>query len=391
MDSTIRLKNEDKLLLCCARAKIDDINQKKIISLVKLNLDWDYLLKIAAKHKLQQLVYYQLNQISLNEIPSEVLQCLHKFLMKNASKNLFFMKELINIVRLLSEQGVKSLPYKGPILAKQVYGNISMRQFGDLDLLIKREYLPLIKKILISQDYQPEFDLNSLQEKNYLDSQRELKFTNDKTGISLELHWKFSGIFLNLPSNAEKILLSNLSSIDIGGVSIPDVSPENLILILSIHNASHHWNRLLWLVDIATLIDNHNIDWRYVLKTAEKLSIKKILFVNLYLCHFLLDLKLENDILDVINTNSVLNTSNIFIKNIFSQESEWSLINNVKISFKIREKKIDGMKDCLTGIFNPSFYELNNLTLPPSLFFLYYIYRPLNLLKRYKLFNFNDL
>ncbi|EKF86353.1 nucleotidyltransferase family protein [Methanobacterium formicicum] len=388
VDSIIKLKNEEQMLLQCARTQINYNNQKKIISLVRSGLDWEYLLKLAVKHKLQQLLYWQINQISLVELPPEVFKYLSIFFRNNATKNLFYMKEILNIVNMLSEMDIISFPYKGPILAQQVYGNLSMRQFGDLDLLVRKEDVTPIKKILISQGYKPEFDLDPIQERNYLNSQRELKFINEIKGVSLELHWKFSGIFLNLPRNAEKLLLDNLNSINIGGVSIPIISPENMVLILSIHNASHYWSRLSWLADIATLIDNQKIEWAYVLETAQKLSIKRILLINLYLCHILLDLKLDKNIISLLSNMSIIKTSNIFIKNIFSPNVEYTLIDNIRVSMKIRENKVDGLKDCFIGIFNPSFYELNNLKLPSSLFFLYYIYRPLNLLKRYKLFKF---
>lgn len=388
VDSNIKLKNEEQLLLRCAHIRIDTNDQKEIISIVKSGLDWDYLLKLTERHKLQQLLYWQLNKISGRELPAVDLKYLSNFFKNNASKNLFYMREIVSIVKLLSEMSIESFPYKGPILAHQVYGNLSLRQFGDLDLLVKKEDVITIKKILISQGYKPEFDLNSTQERNYLNSQRELKFINESKGISLEIHWKFSGIFLKLPRYAEKLLLNNLNSINIGGVSIPDISPENLILILSIHNASHYWSRLSWLVDIVTLIDNREIDWTYVLETAQKLSIKHILLINLYLCHILLDLRLDSSIISLLSNKSIIKTSHIFVKNMFSPTVEYTLIDKVMISFKIRENKIDGTKDCFIGIFNPSFYELNHLKLPPSLFFLYHIYRPLNLLKRYKLFKF---
>lgn len=244
MDSTIKLKNEEQLLLLCACTRVDTNNQKKIISLAKSGLDWNYLLKLTERHKLQQLLYWQLNMIIGGELPADDLRYLRDFFRNNTRKNLFYMREIVNIVKLLNQMSIESFPYKGPILAQQVYGDLSMRQFGDLDLLVKKEDVIIIKKILISHGYEPEYDLDSIQEQNYMNSQRELKFINEAKGISLELHWKFSGIFLKLPPNAEKLLLKNLNSINIGGVTIPDISPENLILILSIHNASHYWSRL---------------------------------------------------------------------------------------------------------------------------------------------------
>lgn len=386
VDSSFKLKPEDQLLLCCVNTWKDAKNETKIKSLINSDLDWDYLLELASRHKLLPLLYWQLEHICLDEIPSEFMQNLKEFLKNNASKNLFFMKEVIEVIKTLNEQDIQSVPYKGPILAQQAYGNLTMRQFGDIDLFVRKDDVPRIKEILISKGYTPEFNLDSVQEQNYLKSQRELKFDHELKGICLELHWKFSGVFLNLPSNAEEIFLDDLISLNMGGVLIREISPENLLLILSIHNASHQWGRLAWLVDIVTLIKNKEMDWQKVLKISRQLSIQKILFINLYMCQILFNLELDNDISGHLNDDSMIKVSNSFLENYFLDISENSLMENMIISISLRERKLDGIKDCLSGIFNPSFYELKHLKLPSPLFFLYYIYRPLNLLKRYKVF-----
>ncbi|MEN6553276.1 MAG: nucleotidyltransferase family protein [Methanobacterium sp.] len=365
---------------------MDDATERKIKYLVESDLNWNYLLKIASKHGLKPLLYWHLSRIYSDRIPFEFINNLKEFLKNNANKNLFFLKEIVEVVKLLNEHAIESVPYKGPILAQEVYGNLSMRQFGDLDLFVKKDDVPKAKEILISKGYKPEFSLDSVQEQNYINSQRELKFSHELKGISLELHWKFSGIFLNLPSNAEKIFLNDLNSLNIGGVSIPEISPENLILILSIHNASHQWSRLAWLVDIVILVNKKEIDWALVLSIAEQLSIQRILFINLYLCQVLLNIELDDKVSRFLKNESMEKASNMFAARFFVPESENSLIENMQISLNIRENKKDGVKDCLSGIFYPSFYELNHLTLPSHLFFLYYIYRPLNLLNRYKLY-----
>lgn len=386
LNLTSKFSAEEELLLLCARTVMDDVTEHRIKKLIQSDLNWDYLLKIASIHGFQPLLYWQLNRICPDEIPVEFMDTLKEFTNQNAKKNLFFMQEIIEVTKTLNNHQIESIPYKGPVLAQQVYDNLSMRQFGDLDLLVKKDDVPIVKEILISKGYIPEFDLDSVQEQNYLKTQRELKFTHELKGISLELHWEFAGVFLNLPSNAEEIFLDDLKSLDIGGVLIQEISPENLLLILSIHNASHQWSRLAWLVDVAALINNQKIDWKKVQEISKQLSIQKILFINLYLCQILFNLELDKGISSYLNDDSMIKVSNSFIETYFLDKSENSLMENMSISMRLREKKIDGIKDCLSGVFKPSFYELNHLKLPSSLFFLYYFYRPLNLMKRYKLF-----
>lgn len=386
VDSNFKVKPEDELVLCCARTEMDIETEKKIEALVSLNLNWGHVFEMASRHNLKPLLYLQLNQICPDDVPTDLMLHLEEFVTNNARKNLFFLKEITEIIKSLNNHNIQAIPYKGPILAQQVYGNLTMRQFGDLDLFVSKNDVPKIKGILRALGYEPEFNLGSVQEQNYLKSQRELKFFNESNGVTLELHWKYSGVFLNLPHHAEKIFSADLKEINIGGVPIQDISSENLLLILSIHNASHKWSRLSWLVDIATLINNHKIDWPKVLKISKQLSIQRILLINIYLCQFLLNLRLDSATSEYLNDDYLKEIANSFDPKYFKIRSEDSLLENIQIGMKLRENKVDGIKDCFSGIFNPSFYELKHLELPPSFFFIYYIYRPFNLLKRYKLF-----
>ena len=55
----------------------------------------------------------------------------------NAHRALWLTLELLNIHRHLQARGLEVLPYKGPVLAEALYGNVALRQFSDLDLLVR--------------------------------------------------------------------------------------------------------------------------------------------------------------------------------------------------------------------------------------------------------------
>src|SRR5437870_4666302 len=56
---------------------------------------------------------------------------------RNARRNLLMLRELLEVLDLFAEHSVPALPYKGPILAAVEYGNVSLRTFCDLDILVK--------------------------------------------------------------------------------------------------------------------------------------------------------------------------------------------------------------------------------------------------------------
>ena len=78
----------------------------------------------------------------------------------NLHKALFLSRELIRIVDRLSALGVEVMPYKGLALAEVIYGDIALRQAGDIDLLIHPQDLPRIREAVRELGYPPHMILS---------------------------------------------------------------------------------------------------------------------------------------------------------------------------------------------------------------------------------------
>ncbi len=152
------------------------------------------------QHRLTPLLYWQLNNLCPDSIPPKIMERLKTFFHENARKNLLFMGELLKILDLFESNGITAIPYKGPILAIQTYGNLTFREFDDFDLFINQKDGLIAKKILQTEGYHSYLNLNEINEKKFFESQNDIQFSNKKTGIVLELHWKFSSLFFG-PQN----------------------------------------------------------------------------------------------------------------------------------------------------------------------------------------------
>ena len=56
---------------------------------------------------------------------------------RNAQRSLRLTQRTAKILACLARRGIEAIPYKGPALAQTVYGDVAMRQFSDLDILIR--------------------------------------------------------------------------------------------------------------------------------------------------------------------------------------------------------------------------------------------------------------
>jgi len=386
MNSYDKLKDEDELLLYCTRTHIDTTILEKVNLLVKKDLEWDYLIEMASKHKLMPLLYYNLQSLCSKKVPVIILNELKNYFYSNIRKNLLLTLELINILNLLKSNGITAIPYKGPILAILAYDNIGLRKFNDIDIFIEKSDVLKVKQILISNGYRPYFDLHHISDFNYIKTQREYLFIS-KNGILIEIHWNLQGPILTLPFEP-KFLFENLGIVCINNSEISTFTDENLILVLALHIAKHDWVDLSFFVDLSNFINNNNIKWDELLKKAAKMNIKRILFINLIISKDLFDMKIPDDVLNQIYSDSIaLDISVSIKKSLFvSNNKSLELFKKLNLGIKKRDKLIFGIKDCIKSLFMPSFKEFRSLKFHNNLFFLYFIYRPLNLLKRYKLF-----
>ncbi len=63
------------------------------------------------------------------------------------------MGELQRILDIFKSHGITAIPYKGPVLAIQAYGNLAFREFGDLDIFIQKQDFLKVKELLLDNGY----------------------------------------------------------------------------------------------------------------------------------------------------------------------------------------------------------------------------------------------
>lgn len=382
VNQSIKITNEDKILLLCARTQLNPEIKSKLIKLIHSDIEWEYLLKVAAIHRLTPLLYHNLNSICPELVPEDILDELKNYFNVNVRKNLLMTGELIKILKLFKTNGIDVIPYKGPVLADLAYGNIIFREFGDIDILINKLDVLTAKNLMISNGYELYAPIK-INDKFYMKLESEFQFINKNTGTIIELKWKIEGNFFYLPKNSNNVL-KHLEKIDSNGFEICTFSPVNLILILCIHAAKHDWNRLSWICDISELVKSQeNINWQEILDKSEKMNIKRILLVNLLLANDLFKLELSYDILMSINSDSsILSISNQIKKRIFENKS-LNIFHKLISDLEKRDSLIYGFRDCINGLTRPTYADFIEISLPEFLIFLYFLIRPFLLLKRY--------
>jgi hypothetical protein len=296
MDTQRGTRPEDDLLRYCARMRIDSENGERIELLLRKELDWPYLSQKALRHGLMPLLYRNLKSTCPNAVPEAVLGQLRQYFLANAARNLFLTEELLELLHLFEAHGIPAIPYKGPVLAASIYGDLTLRQVSDLDILIRKEDMLEARDLLVPLGYRPQFELTHAQAAAYQRSQYEFLLIRNKGRLTVELKWEIVDRFFSFPMDYE-CLWGRLKPISLDGKEVLTFSPEDLLLILCVHGAKHLWTNLIWVCDVAELVRLYRgLDWEWVMKQASAVGSQRMLFLGLFLARSLLDAPLPEEI-----------------------------------------------------------------------------------------------
>ncbi len=295
---------EDELLLYCARTYRGSEESARISALAWEGVDWEYLIRIAHVHGMAPLLYWHLDSACPEAVPESTLDRLRSHFRTNSVRNLFLTGELLRILKAFGGHGIAAVPYKGPALAASVYGNLALRQFIDLDIMVHRHDVPKAEELLASLGYRPRYHLTRVQKAAFLRSQCEHLFTREDGKSVVELHWEITERHLSFPLDTER-LWERLEQVPLGGEIVSTFSPEDTLLILCTHGSKHLWERLGWICDVAELIRARREDmgWERVMAQAGELGGERMLLLGLFLANDLLGAALPDGVLGRIHAD----------------------------------------------------------------------------------------
>jgi putative nucleotidyltransferase-like protein len=280
---------EDELLLRCARAHIDAGTEGRMRDLLQQEVNWKYLIDTAAAHGVKPLLCHNLANSCPESVPKTILDQLKRYLQVHSLNNLFLTRELIRLLGGLEKIGIPAIPWKGPVLAVMAYGNVALRQFGDLDILIRERDAMTAKDLLLSSGYRLQYRGTAEQEEAFHSVRKVCELVREDGRIVVELHWAITSGTFYFPLDPAS-LWERVETVSLEGSPIRNLCPEDLLLVLCVHGAKHHWGRLMWICDIAQLLQaySNKIDWPRLISHARSLGGSRMLYLGLLLARDLL-------------------------------------------------------------------------------------------------------
>ena len=266
--------------------------------------DWEAVRRKALDHGVFPCLYRRIADICPEAVPAEVLGDWQRLYKIQAQHNLGRVGELFKVLAFLKSHGVEAMTLKGPVLAKMAYGDLALRQFYDLDLLVRPQDMPPVKEALLSAGYSRLDTFTPKQERLHLKRAYELSFVHPKF-TELDIHWRFPD-FLGGGLDADTAFGRKVQ-VNLEGKLVYALAPEDMLLFLCLHGGFEAWPTLSMVSDVARLLRcQETWDWSGLMHRAESLGMRRRLLLGLSLAEELLAAPVPSSITARINADPVL-------------------------------------------------------------------------------------
>lgn len=277
------LRPEDELLVHCIRSRTEQ--GVRLAKPVDQSLDWAAVVRGAQYHDITPMVDRALREHCPDSVPDAMLTALHDRARSTAKRNLLITTVLHDFLGVLDEHDIPALPYRGPVLGAVAYGDVSTRQFTDVDLLVRPADIPDVKELLLERGFEPDFQLpeteslSTTQERAYTRFSRDYPFTRRCDNVSIELHWRV--LARRFPTTIDlETVWDRREQVSICGTTVRTLSPEDRALTFCVHGTRHRWELLKWVADLNALLRRDDTDWETVIRRARECHSERMVILG---------------------------------------------------------------------------------------------------------------
>lgn len=353
------LSAEIQLLLCCGGPGLQGRNRERLKRLCASHLDWDRLARVSQWHHMVPLLYWNLSHTEGANLPSEFMQLMKEAFLRSIRWSLTMTGELLTILEGMEDRGVLAVPYKGPVLASRLYGNLTLRQSADLDIVVRREDLEEARAVLIDQGYVPGVMLQGANHDFQVESRYSERF--DRPGSIVELHWAFTNKDVAFPLSLND-LAPRLGSHQVSGRTVPVFSLEDTLLILCVHGAKHAWEKIEWICGVAEILHHDDpVDWEELTSRAIETRSLRRLLLGLCLTHDLYGAQLPDHVEELIRRDPQVRSLAVNVTaNLFDGEPlgegihSFGSLDHDLFHFRLGDRVVDRWRYLLYRMTTPS-------------------------------------
>ena len=276
-------------MIACARQAAGATDADAVGAAAADVSNWDLAIEMARAEGLLLLLARALTQAVAS---APVRQRVDDAAAPLAAQSLDRVRTLTRLTEALTRAGVRVLPYKGPMLSLQLYGDVALRDSADLDLVVPRDAYLRARAVLEREGFTSRGGHSVRQERAIFGWLGHASFGGGDRSM-VELHWRFAPYqfpFALSPDDA----MDRSRLVTVGGHRLRLMAQRDLAVTLAMHGARHLYERLEWLAGVARLVRDQGAEVAALLDHAERLRARRLLLVSVGVMREVLGIPLDD-------------------------------------------------------------------------------------------------
>jgi hypothetical protein len=370
-------KPEFALLLSSARTVPDT---KRIKALADAGIKWHAFLELAAQHRVRPLVYKALRATCWEYIPGDVQAEWDKIYLALTRENLFLAGELLRIVAEFESMKIPVAAMKGAVITAMAYGDLALREYEDIDLLIGETDFSRAVELLGHLGYQPYWKHDNFKVLRFLQHVGEYSLTSGTRHMGVDLHWKVSTKATALsPSLSD--FPSGLQPFPLAEACVLTFAPQDLPLYLAAQGGWDRWDDLRRICDLAEFLRKFpEIDWQTPMQTARRLGGLRSMLIGLSLASSLFGAEIPEPAARSIRADPLVSRlAEQVTQDLQRESSSGEAVRRYFFQMKAKEGWRGRIALAYSILMDRTANDGDWIMLPPALWWLYGLLRPLRI------------
>lgn len=325
------------------------------------NVEWDEVIDLADKHKVDGIIYLALRKSKLiSNIGEEKISLLKQKAAITGITQSRHISGLSTVLNKINERNIPVIVLKG-LVVREFYPQPDQRSMNDADILVHEGDVEKVKQLLIDMGYV------------YLEDHKashHIALVHHKYPF-IELHWnlfKRDG-FSNELEHYERLIWKRAIKVNVGEAEVLSLSYEDLALHLCMHMAAHLVATgfgVRQLCDFVLLVEHKGdeIDWNSFIMKARMYGFEKFSEIMFLLCNKLFNMEVPKEInIKVVNNKKYVSAllNEIFEAGVHGKK-EMANQFATQVAFNFQDKDSNATLGAINRYFRFIFPKIDDMS-----------------------------
>ena len=296
------LSTEQELVILLSHPGDDEDLAARCETLLNGRVDMDALIRIATHEGVVVLIYRQLQRLGFPGASQAHTRSLRAVCASVAQRNRALCGVQFELLRAFDTAELAVMPYKGAALSQQLYGDVNVRLFNDIDILVRQRDRQRAHAVLLdlgcTLDVRPDNVMTRQADSH--EHRYRLPGRGQHPDVFVDLHTDFTPPHFRVALDPWSLPRCELQ-LDMG--VLRHWADDALLLLLCVHGGKDRWSKFAWVSDLATLLARPTLNPHNSMALAENAGARNLLLLGLGIARRVYGSALADDLCKAIDTH----------------------------------------------------------------------------------------